>query len=143
MHCSEFKVHPFDWKQALQQCQRSHWCGQCIFCRCCTSSLRIPLVQYLYNSQSSAERLQCLSGNYFKFLETLYPLSCLKTFTRILSSLVKSIFNFSQHQRCKHYFINWHKLTDWILPYWKLPFSSTNFKIFVSQKPLGKFCSEL
>ena len=47
---------------------------------------------------------------------------------------------FSRHQRCKHYFIRLcRKLADWLLPYWKLWFQSTNLKIYESEKPLGIF----
>jgi len=52
-------------------------------------------------------------------------------FTRILSSLVKPILTFHVMKNRKHHVI---VVSSWLLSYWKLRFSSTNFKIYESQR---------
>ena len=80
-------------------------------------------------------------------------LQILNTITLILSQkffqncvlIKKAILNFLVIKKTYHYALHHHchTLAAWILPYWKLRFSSRYSKIFESQKPLGTFCWEL
>ena len=77
-----------------------------------------------------------------KFLQNVSstgPLSCLKTLTRnFVLVILENHRYFSRRQN-----VIVVARSDWILTYWKLQFSSTNLKIFESQKLLGECCWEL
>ena len=143
MHCLWVQAECifFGWEQALQLTQWSHWCGWNVFCSCRTSSLQNTLRQSLHDSRSSAEREHCLSGNYFNFLNTVTLIFSQNFYHNSVLTCKKNRPYFARHLKHKYYC---HKPAHWILLYRKRPrFSDINFKIFESQKPLGKFCSEM
>lgn len=125
-----FQVHLLDLKLSLQ------WC-QC-------SSLRFLRLPYFLSTEpvtsTSFQYLawQEITAIFFKNTTLIF----FQNFYQNLSSLVKTllIFRVIKKKTLQHYC---RKLADWTLPYWKIWFPSTNYKIFESQELLGKFCWDL
>ena len=99
----------------------------------------------------------CGKGREGEFVESIFRSSCSnieRDHCRKFLILSDFFQNFVLISKKYWYFLSYHvniyviiiirvKVADGTLPYWKLWFSSTNFKIFQSQKLLAAFCWKL